>query len=227
MIVRARAPLRISFAGGGTDLSPYLDENGGLVLNATIDRYAYATLSFPEEKTLRVTSLDLKTIAHFGLDEPLIYDGKLDLIKACLKRLMPDASEIEGGLELYLETDAPPGSGLGSSSALVVAVIGALRKWRHLVLDDYQIAHLAWEIERHDVGVPGGMQDQYSAAFGGFNLIEFRSTSDVLVNRLRVPRQIITELAYNTLLVFTGTTRQSAHIIEAQMSGVSEQRVPV
>src|ERR1700730_5023414 len=179
MIFRARAPLRISFAGGGTDLSPYVNEHGGLVLSATIDRYAYATLRLIPERVIRVNSLDFHTIAHYGLDEPLIYDGKLDLIKACLRRLRHSAEPNGSGLELYLETEAPPGSGLGASSALVVATIGALQTWLRLTMDKYQLAHLAWEIERKDVGIPGGLQDQYAAAFGGFNLIEFRSEDHV------------------------------------------------
>src|SRR5438067_11731020 len=173
MLVRARAPLRISFSGGGTDLSPYAEEHGGMVLNATIDRYAYATLRFLPEQILRVHSLDLETTAEFDLGAPLLADGNLDLIKACLRRLVPQAwrtgaSQPTPGLELYLETEAPPTSGLGASSALVVAIIGVLQQWLHLPLDRYQMAHLAWEIERHDVGIPGGQQDQYAAAFGGF-----------------------------------------------------------
>lgn len=224
MVIRGRAPLRISFAGGGTDLSPYLEEKGGVVLNATIDRYAYATLRFPPEREIRVQSLDYKAVAHFGFDEPLAYDGNFDLIKACLTRLRVCSDHVDGGLELYLETEAPPGSGLGASSALVVAVIGALTTWRRLSLDKYELARTAWEVERIDVGVPGGMQDQYAAAFGGFNLIEFRSTSDVIVNPLRIEPRIIQELQYNMLLVFTGGTRVSSKIIEAQVAGYVDRR---
>jgi len=223
MIIRGRAPLRISFCGGGTDLPPYPEERGGVVLNATIDRYAYATLRFPRQRILRVNSLDYKTIEHYGVDQPLIYGGKLDLIKACLRRLMPDSIGDDSGLELYLETEAPPGSGLGASSALVVAVIGALREWRRLPLDDYQMAHLAWEIERKDVGIPGGMQDQYAAVFGGFSLIEFGGPGKVIVNSLRIDPRIIDELQYNLLMVFVGS-RKSDSIIEAQVSGYVERR---
>jgi D-glycero-alpha-D-manno-heptose-7-phosphate kinase len=224
VLIRGRAPLRISFAGGGTDLSPYVQEKGGVVLNATIDRYAYATLRFPLERLIRVQSLDYKTVAHFGFDEPLAYDGNFDLVKACLTRLRVCSDTTAGGLELYLETEAPPGSGLGASSAVVVAVIGALRAWRHLSIDKYDIARTAWEVERKDVGVPGGMQDQYAAAFGGFNLIEFHTNSDVIVNPLRIDPRIIQELQYNMLLVFTGSTRASSRIIEAQVSGYVDRQ---
>ena len=132
-----------------------------------------------------------------------------------------------GGVELYLETEAPPGSGLGASSALVVATIGALAEWRRLILDKYEVARLAWEIERRDVGVPGGLQDQYAASFGGFNLIEFRDEHDALVNPLRIEPRVIRELEYNMLLVYTGATRSSGRIITTQIAGLSQHRTPV
>jgi len=221
VIFRARAPLRISFCGGGTDLSPYVNERGGLVLNATIDRHAYATLRLRDDRRVSVRSLDFKTDLDFSLDEPPPFDGNLDLVKGCLRRLAPDIRDEERGLELYLETEAPPGSGLGASSALVVATIGALAEWRRLTLDKYEVARLAWEIERLDVGVPGGLQDQYAASFGGFNLIEFRSEREALVNPLRIEARILHELEYNMLLVYTGATRTSSHIIRSQIAGLT------
>jgi D-glycero-alpha-D-manno-heptose-7-phosphate kinase len=226
VIFRARAPLRISFAGGGTDLSPYVNEHGGLVLSTTIDRYARATLRICEEPVIRVTSLDYGARLDLDLHEPPPFDGNLDLVKGCLRRLSP-SDTLEHGLELYLDTDAPPGSGLGASSALVVATIGALAEWRRLRLDRYQIARLAWEIERKDVGVPGGLQDQYAASFGGVNLIEFRSETDVIVNPLRVEPRILNELEYNMLLVYTGATRVSSSIIQSQIAGLTEKRAEV
>ena len=168
---------------------------------------------------MRVNSRDLNTVADFELGVPLTYDGNLDLIKACINRLLPSMASHEAGIELHIETEAPPGSGLGASSALVVAVVGAFCRWRHIELDDYDLAHLAWEIEREDLGVPGGMQDQYAATFGGFNFIEFRGGRDVLVNQLRLPTRTVNELQYNLVLVFTGNTRTSARIIEAQVAG--------
>lgn len=226
MIFRGRAPLRISFAGGGTDLSPYVDEHGGAVLSATIDRFAYATLRVCEDKVFRVRSVDLDTSLDLDLSQPPPFDGNLDLIKGCLRRLPGDAPS-SGGLELYLETDAPPGSGLGASSALVVATIGALTQWQRLGLDRYEVARLAWEIERQDVGVPGGLQDQYAASFGGFNLIEFRDSTNVIVNPLRIAHRVLSELEYNMLLVYTGATRVSAHIIEAQIKGLADGKAGV
>ena len=216
-LIRARAPLRVSFAGGGTDLSPFVEDNGGLVLNATINRYAYATLRFPETPGISVKSLDLGDHAHFLPEELGVLDGKFNLIKACLRRL--HMAPERGGVELYLETEAPPGSGLGSSSALVVAVIAALRSWRHLGLDSYEVARLAWEIERTDAGVPGGLQDQYASVFGGFNFMEFRGHGEVVVNPLRIEPNTVRELEYNLLLIYTGAPRQSTGMIEKQIGG--------
>jgi D-glycero-alpha-D-manno-heptose-7-phosphate kinase len=223
VIFRARAPLRISFAGGGTDLSPYVNEHGGVVLNATIDRYAHATLRICPEAVIRVRSLDYGATIDMSLNAPPPFDGNLDLVKGCLRRLTP-SDTLEHGLELFLDTQAPPGSGLGASSALVVATIGAIAEWRRLRLDRYQVARMAWEIERIDVGVPGGLQDQYASAFGGVNWIEFRNEKDVIVNPLRVEPRILNELQYNMLLVYTGATRLSAGIIKSQISGLAEKK---
>jgi D-glycero-alpha-D-manno-heptose-7-phosphate kinase len=217
VVIRSRAPLRISFCGGGTDLMPYAAERGGVVLSATVKRYAYTTLRLLREPEIRVRSLDYDTSHRYNLDEPLIYDGKFDLVKACLRRLRVGPDATRRGLDLYLETDAPPGSGLGASSALVVSMIGAFQTWRRLSLSRYDIAHLAYLLERKDVGIAGGMQDQYAAAFGGFNLIEFRGERDVIVNPLRVDAPIVHELEYSSLLVFTGATRLSSRIIDTQV----------
>jgi D-glycero-alpha-D-manno-heptose-7-phosphate kinase len=196
------------------------------VLSTTIDRYARATVRICEEPVIRVRSLDYGTSLDLDLNQPPPFDGNLDLVKGCLRRLRP-AQKLEQGLELFLETEAPPGSGLGASSALVVATIGALAEWQSLRLDRYQVARLAWEIERKDVGVPGGLQDQYAASFGGVNLIEFRSDADVVVNPLRVERAILNELEYNMLLVYTGATRVSAAIIESQIEGLTHKKPDV
>jgi D-glycero-alpha-D-manno-heptose-7-phosphate kinase len=224
MIIRSKAPLRISFAGGGTDVEPYLSERGGLVLSTTIDRYAYGSLRFRDDRQITVTSLDYDLVARYNLDEPLTYDGSLDLVKAAIRRLRPDESD--QGLDFFLHSDAPPGSGLGSSSTVVVALIGLFRHWLHLPLTNYEIADLAYQIERLDLGIKGGKQDQYAATFGGFNFIEF-SHGATIVNPLRVPADVLNELHYNLLLCYTGRTRLSARIIDTQVQGYVQRQEEV
>ena len=215
MLIRSKAPLRISFAGGGTDVSPYTEEQGGLVLNVTIDKYSYATLQLSDTPHITVQSLDYDVIAKYDVDKPLPYDGRLDLVKAVINRLTPEDST--QGLNVFMHTDAPPGSGLGSSSSLVVCLIGLFQQWRHLPLTNYDIAELAYDIERVDMAIQGGRQDQYAATFGGFNFIEFTKDATI-VNPLRIPRETINELNYNLLLCYTGKTRVSAGIIQSQVS---------
>lgn len=216
MIIRSKAPLRISFAGGGTDVEPYLSERGGVVLSTTIDKYAYGSLRFRDDRQITVTSLDYDVVAKYELDEPLTYDGNLDLVKAVIRRLNRDNND--QGLDFFLHSDAPPGSGLGSSSTVVVALIGLFKHWLHLPLTNYEIADLAYQIERIDLGIKGGKQDQFAATFGGFNFIEFYRDATV-VNPLRVPSDVLNELHYNLLLCYTGKTRLSARIIDTQVEG--------
>ncbi len=216
MSIRAKAPLRISFAGGGTDVSPYMEERGGAVLSTTIDKYAYSTLRLRDDATVTLTSLDYDVVAKYQIDQPVLYDGKLDLVKAVVKEL--GTSKQSQGMDIFLHTDAPPGSGLGSSSALVVSLIGLFKHWLHLPLTNYEIAERAYQIERVDMGIRGGRQDQYAATFGGFNYVEF-SKDAVIVNPLRIPADVLNELHYNMLLCYTGSTRLSAHIIETQVQG--------
>jgi len=224
MIIRSKAPLRISFAGGGTEVEPYLSERGGLVLSTTIDKYAYASLRFRDDRQITVTSLDYDVVAKYNLDEPLIYDGNLDLVKAAIRRLNRENSD--HGLDLFLHSDAPPGSGLGSSSTMVVALIGLFKHWLHLPLTNYEIADLAYQIERMDLGIKGGKQDQYAATFGGFNFIEFNRDATI-VNPLRVPSDVLNELHYNLLLCYTGKTRLSARIIDTQVQGYVQRQEEV
>lgn len=211
-LLRARAPLRVSFAGGGTDVPPYPAEEGGLVLSATINRYAYGTLRPREDRQIGIQSLDLDAVASFALEETRPDGDRLDLIKAAIQKV---ASDSPTGFDLFLHSAAPPGSGLGSSSAVVVALVGLLADYMRMPLTDYEKARLAYTVERVDLGLKGGTQDQYAAVFGGFNFIEFRA-EDVIVNPLRIPAETIAELEYNLLLCFTGGTRASDHIIDDQ-----------
>jgi D-glycero-alpha-D-manno-heptose-7-phosphate kinase len=211
-LLRARAPLRVSFAGGGTDVPPYPAQEGGLVLSATINRYAYGTLRPRNDRQIGIQSLDLDTVASIALEEARPDGDRLDLIKAAIQKV---ASEAPHGFDLFLHSAAPPGSGLGSSSAVVVALVGLLSTYMKMPLTDYEKARLAYTVEREDLGLKGGTQDQYAAVFGGFNFIEFRA-DDVIVNPLRIPPETIHELEYNLLLCFTGGTRASDHIIDDQ-----------
>jgi len=216
-LIRAKAPLRISFAGGGTDVPPYPEMEGGCVLNSTIDKYAYGTLEPRSDGVICIESLDYGLSVNYEVEEPPIYDGNLDLVKGAIARIQGDSPV---GFNLFLHSQAPPGSGLGASSALVVTIVGLLKELRNLPLTDYEIAHLAYVIERQELGIQGGLQDQYAATFGGCNYIEFLADR-VIVNPLKLSRDITNELEQNLLLCYTGSTRSSAHIIENQVQRYS------
>lgn len=219
MLVRAKAPLRISFSGGGTDVAPFPELEGGCVLSTTINRYAYGTLRVRDDDQICINSLDFGLSATYHVEDKLAYDGKLDLVKAAIRKLGANGST---GFDLFLHTNAPPGSGLGSSSAMMVVLVGLLKELKNLPLTDYEIADLAYTIERHDLGIQGGLQDQYAAAFGGFNYIEFLADR-VVVNPLKVSPMVVNELEYNLLLCYTGTVRLSARIIEDQIQRYQRQ----
>ncbi len=220
-VVRARAPLRLGLAGGGTDVSPYCDIHGGYVLNAAIDRYAYAVIKTLDEPVVRFVATDQQMEKVRPAEVPLPLNGKLDLHKAVYNHVVQN---FNGGrpipLELSTFCDAPAGSGLGSSSTLVVAMIRAFAELLNLPLDDYTIAHMAYQIERVDCGLQGGRQDQYSATFGGFNFMEFYAEERAVINPLRIKNWIICELESSLVLYFTGVSRESAHIIADQSSNV-------
>lgn len=214
--VRAKAPLRLSFAGGGTDVSPYLDEHGGAVISATIQKYAYGTLTQRHDGTTKVRSLDLDATARYESTEEFSYGDDLDLVKAVLENF-----ETDGGVDLFLHSDVPPGSGLGSSSTVMTTLIGLFDRYNSLGLSSYEVAKLAYKLERLDLGLEGGKQDQYAASFGGFNFIEFRE-DDTIVNPLKIPRELLNELSYRFLIAYTGNTRLSGNIIEEQKDRTRE-----
>ena len=213
MIVRARAPLRISFAGGITDMPSYYMEHGGAVLVSTINRYTLVTLRPREDDEVNIHSIDFDLMVKYRLDEEPIYDGVLDLAKVAVRRLNSHGRRL--GLDMYLQSDAPAGSGLGGSASLTVAVLGALSHALGLRIDNYQMAELAYTVERVDLSISGGKQDQYASVFGGFNLIEFGRDA-VVVNPLRVPAHVLNDLESHLLLCYTGKTRLSAGLIDRQ-----------
>lgn len=220
---RAKAPLRLGLAGGGTDVSPYSDEFGGAVLNTTISLFAYATIEPRENGKIIFNTLDRKETCEIESKETLEVSEPFILFKSIYNRIVKDFTKRPLSFELSTYVDAPPGSGLGTSSTLVVAIIGAFAEWLRLPLGEYDIAHLAYEIERITLGMAGGKQDQYSATFGGFNFIEFYASDRVIVNPLRIKEKYINELEFNLLLYFTGASRISSKIIETQSRNVIQK----
>lgn len=216
-IVRARAPLRLGLAGGGTDVAPYCDLHGGAVLNAAISWYAYATIKpSPSGKLVfRAEDLDEEVVLHPDPDLPLV--GKLALHRGVWRRLIREYNHGKPiAVEVSTYADVPAGSGLGSSSTMVVAMIEAYKEYMRLPLGEYDVAQLAVQIERQDLGLKGGLQDQYAATFGGANFMEFNAGNHVIINPLRVREAIMAELEASIVLYFTGVSRESAWIIEDQ-----------
>lgn len=221
MIIRSKAPLRIGLAGGGSDVSPYSDIYGGAILNATISMYAYANIEPRSDGKIVLNSVDKAERFVFETMEQLPLDGNLDLVKGIYNRVVRDFSKKALSFELTTYVDAPPGSGLGTSSTLATAILGAFAEWLKLPLGEYDLAQLAYFIERVDLNMAGGKQDQYAATFGGVNFMEFYADNKVIVNPLRIKEQILDELAYNLILYYTETSRLSSQIIEAQQRNVS------
>jgi D-glycero-alpha-D-manno-heptose-7-phosphate kinase len=226
MIVRARAPLRLGLAGGGTDVSPYCDVYGGNVLNTAIDRYAYAVIKTTDEPVLRFVAADQQIVEDlaFSLDSRVA--SNLSLHNAVYNHIVQHFNDGKPiALELTTFCDAPVGSGLGSSSTLVVAMIRAFVELLNLPLDDYSIAQLAYRIERVECGFQGGRQDQYSATFGGFNFMEFYADDRAIINPLRIKNWIVCELEASLVLFFTGVSRESARIIADQSNNLNAGKV--
>lgn len=211
-IVRSRAPLRVSFSGGGTDVPAWYLRRPGAVISSTINRYAYVTLYPREDTQVRIRSLDLGHIVHFDIDEPPSYDGVLDLAKAAIRRL-----QARRGMDLEIRSDAPPGSGLGGSSALTAALLGVVSRHSGALLDENDAAELNYQIERVDLGVAGGKQDQYAATHGGLNLIEF-FPDRVLVSPVETTWDVINDLESHLLLCYTGKVRADLGLVDHQVN---------
>jgi D-glycero-alpha-D-manno-heptose-7-phosphate kinase len=224
MIYRSKAPLRIGLAGGGTDVSPYSDIYGGAILNATINLFAYASIVPRNDGKIVFHAIDKNERFEFDSSEVLTLDGNLDLLKGIYNRIVADYTHHKLSFELTTIVDAPPGSGLGSSSTLVTAIVGAFTEWLKIPLGEYDIAHLAYQIERIDLGYAGGKQDQYAATFGGVNFMEFFGDGKVIVNPLRIRTETLNELAYNLVLYYTGTSRLSSAIIEKQQNSIRQNQ---
>ena len=224
MIYRSKAPLRIGLAGGGTDVSPYCDLYGGAILNATISLYAYATIELLHIPEVIIEAMDRNEVATYSLQDKLPIDGHLDLAKGVYNRIVREYGPLPSGFKITTYVDAPAGSGLGTSSTLMVAILGAFTEWLKLPLGEYDIAHMAYEVERLELNMAGGKQDQYAATFGGVNFMEFYGEDKVIVNPLRIKSKYLYELENNLLLYFTATSRLSSTIIEAQRKNVTDKK---
>ena len=223
MIIRSKAPLRLGLAGGGTDVAPYCDIYGGAILNATISMYAYATIIPKDDGTITFHSIDKQIQKTYPSVSQLDTTHEMALLAGIYNRIVADYTHKPLSFELITYVDAPPGSGLGTSSTLVVAIIGAFCEWLKLPLGEYEIASLAYSIERCDLAMAGGKQDQYSATFGGVNYMEFYDNEKVIVNPLRIRTDYLDELSHNVILYNTKTSRISSSIIERQSENVKNK----
>lgn len=214
--IRAKAPLRIGIAGGGTDVDPYASEKGGIVLNTTIDKYAYCTIIPNGTDKMSVRSVDYGAYEVPLNNGPLLYDGNMDLIKAVTNHF-----NITEGFDIYIRSDAPPGSGLGGSSAVIVSILSAMTNWIGEKLTKKEMALLACILEREKIGLKGGKQDQYASVFGGFNIMEFGNGS-VKVSPVNVTKKTMKELQRCSVLCYTGKSRESAKIIDSQIQKFKE-----
>jgi len=224
MIFRSKAPLRIGLAGGGTDVSPYSDIYGGAILNATVSLYAYATIETNNDNKIILNAIDQQKKIEFPVKDNLPVNGELNLLKGVYNYIKRKYNLPETGFTLSTYVDAPAGSGLGTSSTLCVAIVGAFAEMLKLPLGEYDIARMAWEIERSDLKMSGGRQDQYAATFGGVNFMEFYADEKVIVNPLRIRKDYLWELENNLLLYYTSTSRESAKIIDQQSKNVAENK---
>ena len=213
--IRSRAPVRITFGGGGTDISPYDERYGGMCINATINRYVYCSLKLREDKKINIKS-DIINIyggfetyqENFENINEINFKGEnnLNIIKSVILEMAP-----RYGFDLYVRSEAPPHSGLGASASLCVSIIGAfnyLRKKDRLV--KHGIAEKAFEIEQKRMKIKGGRQDQYAATFGGINLYEFKGGPNVRLNPIDIDKNYLLELEKNLLIVFSGRRVKSS-----------------
>lgn len=235
LVVRARAPVRIDFAGGWTDVPLFAEQDPGAVVNAAISVYSYVSVQkLPprivesnaygykhveekEDRSVKIYSADFDIYQEADDIKKLEYNGRADLIKAALRR-----SGVDCGVQLATRCDAPVGSGLGTSGSMSVALLGGLARLNGKPFMLYEIAELASVLEREELGILGGKQDQYAAVLGGFNFMEFFG-EDVRTSRLNLPDDVVCELEKSLVLCYTGKSRVSGDIhqviVDAYLNG--------
>ena len=224
MIIRSRTPLRLGLAGGGTDISPFLDNYGGCVLNSTINLFSYCTIIPRKDGKIIFNAPDRGARVELKSKPVLEINEELPLHCGVYNRIVKDFNKGKPlSFEMTTYSDAPAGSGLGTSSTMVVTIMKAFQEWLGFFITEYDFAQLAYDIERIDLGFSGGKQDQYAAVFGGTNFIEFYHDRTV-VNPLKVKKWIIEELTASTFVYFTGRSRDSGKIIEEQIKSQKENK---
>ena len=211
VILKSRVPVRLDFSGGWTDVPPFSEKVGGAVVSAAINRYTYSTVKFLPYKKIKLTSSDYNMVVEIDKHSSLKYDGNLDLVKAAIKRL-----KLKTGLDLYIRSDAPPNTGMGTSASAAVCLIGTLNRMQNAKMTLHEIANLARQLELEELNIDGGRQDQFSAAFGGINFMEFKDPQ-VLLSPLRLSDSTICELEKQLVLCYTGISRLSGNIISKVM----------
>ena len=217
---RARSPVRISFGGGGSDLTHYFAGETGAVINSAISLYCHATLRLRDDKKIIIHSRDLgETLRADNLANAIQHKGRFGLIQALLKTVQPDF-----GFELYLHSDFPMNSGLGGSAVVSAAVLGCFNQFRRDQWDLHEVAELAYQAERLYLGVAGGWQDQYATVFGGFNFMEFRMDQNI-VHPLRIHSDTLLELEESLILCDTGTTHDSGDIHQDQRKQMQHEHI--
>jgi D-glycero-alpha-D-manno-heptose-7-phosphate kinase len=218
MLIRGKAPLRVSFSGGGSDVSPYCDEHGGCVLSTTIGMYAMGSLEVRKDKQVAIFSVDYDELVRYDLGDEINEGDKLSFLRAVIKRVDPPS-----GVNLYMHSDAPPGTGLGSSGTISALIVGLFNHAFNLMLTKYDMARIAYQVEHDDLGRAVGRQDHYAAVFGGMNFMEF-GAQDPMVYPLRVEPWILEELGYHLQMFYTRKKRDSNDIVASQVGFYKEKR---
>lgn len=225
MVIRSKTPLRLGLAGGGTDVSPFCDIHGGCVLNVTINMFSYCTIIPRNDGKIIFSSRDFKKVLEFDSVPCLPISKELPLHCGIYNHIVKNYLHGEPiSFEMITYSDAPAGSGLGTSSTMVVTILKAFQEWLNLPFGDYDLAKTAYQIERNELLFSGGKQDQYAATFGGFNFMEFYSDDRVVVNPMRIKTWIVKELENSLILYYTGTSRDSGKIIEEQTKSTSNEK---
>lgn len=215
----ARAPTRISYAGGGTDMEPYSTEHGGMVVSAAIDKYFYVFISPNGDGALQISSADYRAFLRYGTDgDPIGVGGELKHAEAAFSY-----AGVSRGFTVFMASQVPAGTGLGSSSAVAVALIKGLSTLKHTSLSKAELAAAACEIELDHLRMPIGRQDQYASAFGGINAIYF-SANGVRVEKLEVPNGTFERLQHETMLFYTGLVHDSTVILRDQKARMTDPK---